>query len=92
MILDDLEGVLTERRRDLPTGSYSVALFADPARIARKINEEAYELCAELTAAERDRGRVVEEAADLLFHILVGLVDAGVPLSEVLGELEARRR
>ena len=39
-----------------------------------------------------DPDRVASEAADVVFHLLVGLVGAGVPLDAVLAELEARRR
>lgn len=93
MILDELEAVLADRR-DVggPSGSYSAVLVADPVRATRKVMEEAYELCLELTRPEVDRVRAASEAADLLFHVLAGLAGARVPLADVYGELEARRR
>jgi phosphoribosyl-ATP pyrophosphohydrolase len=91
MILDDLEALLRRRRTDAPAGSYSATLVTAPDRASRKIMEEAYELCHELTRPAVDRGRVTAEAADLLFHVLVGLVSVGVPLEEVLAELADRR-
>lgn len=92
MDLVELERVLKQRHANPPPGSYSARLLADPALAARKINEEAYELCAELTRPEVDAARTAEEAADLIFHVLAGLVGAGVAFSDVLDVLAARRR
>ncbi len=90
-ILAELEAVLVSRREDPPAGSYSATLLADPERAQRKIMEEAFELCRELGRPSVDAGRTAEEAADLLFHALCGLVGAGVPLADVLAVLERRR-
>jgi phosphoribosyl-ATP pyrophosphohydrolase len=54
--------------------------------------EEAFEVCLELGRGDVDRARVAEEAADLVFHLMVGLTGAGVDLSDVEDVLEARRR
>ena len=91
MSLDALEQVLRARRVDAPAGSYSVTLITNPERASRKIMEEAYEVCVELLRPGVDRSRVTEEAADLLFHLLAGLVAVDVDLADVLVELEARR-
>ena len=91
MDLHALEAVLVSRRQDPPAGSYSATLVTDPEQAARKIMEEAFELCMELTRAPVDRGRTAEEAADVLFHVLAGLVGADVPFDAVLDELAARR-
>ena len=97
MSLVALQTVLRSRRADAPPGSYSVTLggggggVTDPERAARKIMEEAYEVCVELTRPDVDRARVTEESADLLFHLLAGLVAVDVDLSDVLAELDARR-
>jgi phosphoribosyl-ATP pyrophosphohydrolase len=92
MILQELEHVLRSRLVDPPSGSYSATLLADPERAQRKIMEEAFELCLELgRGLSVDRHRTAAEAADLIFHLLVGLVGAGVSLDEVWAELEARR-
>lgn len=90
-ILTTLETVLRDRLVDAPDGSYSVTLLRDPERAARKITEEAFELCVELVRASVDHERVASEAADLLFHVLAGVVGAGSSLAEVLTELDARR-
>ena len=91
-VLDELEALLRERRTNAPEGSYSAALLDDPERTQRKVMEEAFEVCLELGRAQRDGARVAAEAADLVFHLLVGLVGADVPWSDVLRELENRRR
>lgn len=92
MQLADLEAVLRERRDNPPEGSYAAALVADTERVQRKIIEEAFELCLELGRRPPERARVAEEAADLVFHLLAGLVGAEVSVEDVLDELEARRR
>jgi phosphoribosyl-ATP pyrophosphohydrolase len=92
-VLDDLEGILRTRRDDPPAGgSYSADLLRDPERTQRKIMEEAFEVCLELGRTDRSADRIASEAADLVFHLLLGLVGAGVPFSAVLDELAARRR
>lgn len=92
MRLEDLEAVLRARLVDPPTGSYSATLLADRERAQRKIMEEAFEFCLELGRPCIDPQRVAEEAADLLFHTLAGLVGAGIGLDRVMAELEARRQ
>lgn len=90
--LDDLEAIL-KSRRDQPTpGSYTAELLADPERTQRKIMEEAFEVCLELGRPEVSRERTAEEAADLVYHLMVGLVGAGVDWAEVVTVLEGRRR
>jgi phosphoribosyl-ATP pyrophosphohydrolase len=91
-VLDELEAVLRDRLAAAPAGSYSVTLLRDPELAARKIAEESFELCLELTRPAPDRQRVAEEAADVLFHVLAGVVGAGLGLGDVLDELEGRRR
>jgi phosphoribosyl-ATP pyrophosphohydrolase len=89
--LEELEAVLRQRRSAAPEGSYSATLVTDAYRASRKVMEEAYELCFEITRPAIDGRRVAEEAADLLFHLLAALVAADVGLDEVLAELRARR-
>ncbi|CAN5373823.1 phosphoribosyl-ATP diphosphatase [soil metagenome] len=91
-LLTDLEALLVSRREDQPSGSYSVTLLTDPVTVQRKIMEEAFEVCLELGATDVDRHRAASEAADLVFHLLAGLVGAGVTWDEVLTELASRRR
>jgi len=81
---------VVERVRDRPEGSY-VASLADAgvARAAQKLGEEAVEAAIAATAGD---GRLVEEAADVLFHLYVLLAVAGVDIAEVEAELATRRR
>ena len=81
---------VVERVRERPEGSYVASLAeAGVERAAQKLGEEAVE--AAVSAAARD-GRLVEEAADVLFHLYVLLAVAGVDVAEVEAELHARRR
>jgi phosphoribosyl-ATP pyrophosphohydrolase len=89
--LEELEAVLRQRRSAAPEGSYSATLVTDPERAGRKVMEEAYELCVEITRPAIDDRRVADEAADLLFHMLAALVAVDVGLDEVLAVLSARR-
>lgn len=90
--LQALEAVIIDRANADPEASYTAKLWADRVLIRRKIMEEAFEVTVELEADRPDPQRVSEEAADLLYHLMVGLAAAGVPISAVLDELEARRR
>ncbi len=91
VILDELEEVLRSRRTASPEESYTARLLADPELIQRKIMEEAFEVCLELARDPNDPTLSAQEAADLLYHLLVGLVSADVALRDVLAVLEARR-
>jgi phosphoribosyl-AMP cyclohydrolase / phosphoribosyl-ATP pyrophosphohydrolase len=86
----ELWRTVVERVRERPEGSY-VASLADAGveKAAQKLVEEAGE--AAISAAARD-GRLVEEAADVLFHLYVLLAVAGVDVDEVEAELASRRR
>ena len=90
MILEDLEALLRERLVAAPEGSYSAPLLHDAEKARRKIAEEAFELTLELGRDPVDKERTAEEAADLFFHALAGLVGAGVPLDSVMQVLEGR--
>ena len=88
----ELECVLQERYRTMPEGSYSARLFADRELLQRKLMEEAFETCLELGRQEVDRQRITSEVADLLFHLLVGLIAVNVSLEDVINELGGRRK
>lgn len=76
-------------RKNAPAGTRSyVKQLVDDQRIGQKIGEEANELAAELPAGAKER--VIAEAADLLFHTLVGLAARDVTLEEVARELHRR--
>jgi phosphoribosyl-ATP pyrophosphohydrolase/phosphoribosyl-AMP cyclohydrolase len=90
-VLARLEGVIAHRKRTRPLGSYTAGLFArGPEAIGAKIAEEADEVVRAGRGESADR--VAEEAADLLYHLLVLLAARGVPLTRVLDVLRARSR
>lgn len=91
MILEELERVVRSRQSADPTSSYSATLLADPELNQRKIMEEAFEVCLELGRSEINKEDLAGEAADLLYHLITGLVGAGVSLQEVFSVLEGRR-
>ena len=84
-----LEATIAERRHGDPDASYVARLNARGiAKIAQKVGEEGVETV--IAAMADDRAGLVGEAADLIFHLLVLLGAKGVPLAEVLAELERR--
>jgi len=87
--LDDLNRRVQQRASASPDESYTARLLRDgPDRCARKFGEEAVELI--VSAVSRDREGVTGEAADVLYHLLVLLKAADIPLDEVMAELERR--
>jgi phosphoribosyl-AMP cyclohydrolase / phosphoribosyl-ATP pyrophosphohydrolase len=87
--LETLEGVIAQRLKDAPDGSYTARLAAGGVKkVAQKVGEEAVELV--LAAVGEDETRVTAEAADLLYHMLLLLKVRGVALADVIGELETR--
>ncbi|MHB1194560.1 MAG: bifunctional phosphoribosyl-AMP cyclohydrolase/phosphoribosyl-ATP diphosphatase HisIE [Longimicrobiales bacterium] len=88
--LPALDATLAARHAERPAGSYTVRLLDDENLRLKKLGEETAELVAALAKGDPERAR--EEAADLLYHMLVALRAAGVPATEVLEALEARRR
>lgn len=88
-ILGDLYTLIEQRNLERPDGSYTTQLFdAGPTRISQKLAEEAVELALEAAGA---RERVDEEAADLLYHLLVLLAGSGVTPEGVAARLAERR-
>ena len=84
-----LEQVLKERKEKLPEKSYTANLFRDGEdRILKKITEEAGEVL--LASKNHDHKEIVHESADLLFHLMVNLVNEGVSLQDIVRELENR--
>ena len=87
--LQTLERVIQSRFEDSPEGSYTASLVAaGTKRMAQKVGEEAVELA--LAAVAGDREETVNEAADLVYHLLVLLNSAGIQLADIAARLEAR--
>jgi len=89
--LAKLEGVIEQRATEKPESSYTARLLDQGiARVAQKVGEEGVELA--LAGVGETQQKVVEEAADLLFHLLVLLRARGLRLPQVVQELESRHR
>lgn len=87
--LNDLARIVAERAAAPVTESYTAKLLSEgPAKAAKKLGEEAVE--AALAAVQEDRQNLTAEAADVLYHLLVVLQGARIPLSDVMAELERR--
>jgi len=89
--LHDLEKRVQDRAQAAPGASYTRTLVdKGVAHCAKKLGEEAVEVA--IAAIAEDRGRVVAEAADLLYHLLVVLHTRGILLDEVEAALAERTR
>lgn len=87
--LAELERVIAKRYEDRPEGSYTTRLFdAGVKRIAQKVGEEGVETA--LAAASGDTDELADEAADLLYHLLVLLRNEGLTLADITATLEKR--
>jgi len=90
VILNELYDVIKSRREEMPEGSYTAYLFERGLdKILKKVGEES----AEVIIAAKNRGKreVVYESADLIYHLLVLLVEQGIELSDLFAELRSRR-
>jgi phosphoribosyl-ATP pyrophosphohydrolase len=89
--LHDLEQRLRERAQASPQESYTRKLIdAGVAHCAKKFGEEAIETV--LAAVGEDRERLIQEASDLIYHLLVLLAARGITLDEVEAALAARTK
>ncbi|HEY8595323.1 MAG TPA: phosphoribosyl-ATP diphosphatase [Devosiaceae bacterium] len=87
--LEQLNERLAERAKASPEMSYTAQLLARGVnKCAQKLGEEAVE--AAIAAVTANREELKGEAADVLYHLLVVLMAAGVGLDEVMAELESR--
>ena len=87
-VLARLAATIEARKSGDPSASYTAKLLADPSLAAKKLGEEAVE--AVIAATQGDKAALAGESADLIYHWLVVLAAAGVPLDEVAARLEAR--
>ena len=87
--LNQLSGLIKERKKILPENSYTTKLFKNGAnRIIQKIGEEAIETV--IAAKNRDKDEIVNETADLIYHLLVMLAEQEIDLKEVVDKLIER--
>ncbi|MCA1687199.1 MAG: bifunctional phosphoribosyl-AMP cyclohydrolase/phosphoribosyl-ATP diphosphatase HisIE [Actinobacteria bacterium] len=86
-MVDRLAGTIAQRHREMPEGSYTAKLLEDGTeRVAQKVGEEAVEVVVAALKGER----LAEEAADLVYHLLVLLEERGVGIGEVARVLRDR--
>jgi len=89
VFLATLQRIIEQRIAERPDGSYTARLYAEGSkRIAQKVGEEGLEVALAGVAEADDK--LVGEAADLLFHLLLLLKARSLPLERVVAELEAR--
>ncbi len=90
VVLDSLWSVVLSRREADPASSHSARLLSrGRAKVAQKFGEEAVECLIEAVAG--NRAQLVAESADVLYHLLVMWVDAGISPHEVWAELQRRQ-
>ena len=89
--LEALSTLIHQRQVDRPKDSYTTSLFEKgKSRIAQKVGEEGVELS--LAHMKDDKEEILNESADLLFHMMVLLEDAGLSLEEVCEILVKRHK
>jgi phosphoribosyl-ATP pyrophosphohydrolase/phosphoribosyl-AMP cyclohydrolase len=87
--LATLEEIINTRRSAAPESSYTAQLFAaGTQRIAQKVGEEAVEVA--LASTVGGRAEIINEAADLIYHLLVLLANQEIRLADVTATLAAR--
>jgi phosphoribosyl-ATP pyrophosphohydrolase/phosphoribosyl-AMP cyclohydrolase len=90
-IVGELGRVIAERASAAPDGSYTARLLAKGQdQVLKKIGEEATEVV--LAAKAESDERLAEEAADLVYHLMVAMAQRQVPFTRALEVLRARRR
>ncbi|MDD7759706.1 MAG: bifunctional phosphoribosyl-AMP cyclohydrolase/phosphoribosyl-ATP diphosphatase HisIE [Bacteroidales bacterium] len=89
--LDYLQKFIERRHREMPEGSYTTSLFRKGInRMAQKVGEEAVETVIEATNGTDDR--LVYEASDLIYHLIVLLTSKGLSINDLAVELEKRHK
>jgi len=89
--LSYLQDFIEERKREMPKGSYTTSLFESGVnRMAQKVGEEAVETVIEATNGTDDR--LIYEASDLIYHLIVLLTSKGHRIEELAAELKSRHK
>lgn len=87
--LGQLESVIAERYAERPDGSYTTYLFEKGVdKILKKVGEEASEVI--IAAKNKDNDELRSEVSDLIFHLMVLLRERGLPLDDVIREINGR--
>ena len=89
LFLSELQDFINLRKKEMPEGSYTTKLFKDGVnRIAQKVGEEALETVIEATNGSNEK--LVYEASDLFYHLIVLLTEKGLRIEDVAQELQKR--
>lgn len=89
--LKTLQDFIAKRKKEMPAGSYTTSLFeSGTAKIAQKVGEEAVETVIEAMANNDER--LLYEASDLLYHLMVLLSHKGYSISDLATELKKRHK
>ena len=87
--VEGLYGLLVGRKESLPEGSYTTYLFQKGLdKILKKVGEESTEVI--IAGKARDKAETIYEIADLMYHVMVLMVELGISVEEVRGELASR--
>ncbi len=91
LFLTYLQDFICKRYKEMPEKSYTTSLFKDGInRMAQKVGEEAVETVIEATNGTEDR--LVYEASDLIYHLIVLLTSKGLRIEDLARELEKRHK
>ena len=89
LFLTELQDFINKRHEEMPEGSYTTSLFKDGLnRIAQKVGEEALEAVIEATNGTNDR--LIYEASDMFYHLIVLLTSKGLRIEDIAKELKER--
>ena len=89
LFLQELQDFIEKRHEEMPEGSYTTRLFRDGVnKMAQKLGEEALETVIEATNGTNEK--LVYEASDMLYHLLVLLTGKGLRIEDVAAELQKR--
>lgn len=91
LFLSELQDFINKRHEEMPEGSYTTSLFRDGInRMAQKVGEEALE--AVIEAVHGTDERLLYEASDMFYHLIVLLTSKGLRIEQVARELEERHK
>lgn len=89
MFLAELQKFIEKRYQELPEGSYTTSLFKEGlSRMTQKVGEEAVELVIE--SMKGDNERLIYEASDMIYHLIVLLTSKGLSIGDIASELITR--